>query len=68
MDKIKNAVSGSSGSKDHGNNNAQKEDYLDKGLDAAEQKWGGMSKEDTQRHRETNEKIVCSPYHLEKVM
>jgi hypothetical protein len=63
MDKIKNAVSGSSNS---GNNNAQKEDYLDKGLDAAEQKWGGMSKEDTQRHRETNEKIVRSSHLPEK--
>lgn len=41
------------------NNSQQKEDYLDKGLDAVEKKYGGASTEDTQRHRGVNEKIVC---------
>lgn len=36
----------------------QQEDYLDKGLDAAEKKWGGASAQDTEKNRQTNEKIV----------
>ncbi|EMD68508.1 hypothetical protein COCSADRAFT_33402 [Bipolaris sorokiniana ND90Pr] len=40
------------------NNSQQKEDYLDKGLDAVEKKYGGASTEDTQRHRGVNEKIT----------
>ncbi|XP_014551758.1 hypothetical protein COCVIDRAFT_30751 [Bipolaris victoriae FI3] len=40
------------------NNNQQKEDYLDKGLDAVEKKYGGASTEDTQRYRSVNEKIT----------
>lgn len=41
------------------NNNAQqKEDYLDKGLDAAEKKYGGASAQDTDKYRGVNEKIV----------
>lgn len=36
----------------------EQEDYLDKGLDAAEKKWGGASAQDTEKNRETNEKIV----------
>lgn len=39
-------------------NNAQKEDYLDKGLDAAEKKFGGPALQDTQKNRAVNEKIV----------
>lgn len=45
-----------------GNNNAQKEDYLDKGLDAAEKKWGGAAGQDTQKNRAVNEKIVSRSY------
>lgn len=37
---------------------AQKEDYLDKGLDAAEKKFGGSWGQDTQKNRGVNEKIV----------
>lgn len=37
---------------------AQKEDYLDKGLDAAEKKFGGAAGQDTQKNRAVNEKIV----------
>lgn len=36
----------------------QNEDYLDKGLDAAEKKWGGSLGQDTQKNRNVNEKIV----------
>jgi hypothetical protein len=39
---------------------AQKEDYLDKGLDAAEKKFGGSWGQDTQKNRGVNEKIVRS--------
>ena len=38
---------------------AQNEDYLDKGLDAAEKKFGGSMGQDTQKNRAMNEKIVC---------
>ncbi|KAK3207453.1 hypothetical protein GRF29_103g1022391 [Pseudopithomyces chartarum] len=37
---------------------AQKEDYLDKGLDAAEKKFGGSWGQDTQKNRGVNEKIT----------
>lgn len=37
----------------------QKEDYLDKGLDAAEKKFGGSLGQDTQKNRGVNEQIVC---------
>ncbi|KAL1645850.1 hypothetical protein SLS61_008111 [Didymella pomorum] len=43
------------------NNNAaagQKEDYLDKGLDAAEKKFGGSMGQDAQKNRAVNEKIL----------
>ncbi|KAJ4405119.1 hypothetical protein N0V91_005481 [Didymella pomorum] len=43
------------------NNNAaagQKEDYLDKGLDAAEKKFGGSMGQDAQKNRAVNEKIT----------
>ena len=39
-------------------NQAQREDYLDKGLDAAEKKFGGAAGQDTQKNRGVNEKIV----------
>ncbi|KAJ4315730.1 hypothetical protein N0V94_005813 [Neodidymelliopsis sp. IMI 364377] len=35
-----------------------KEDYLDKGLDAAEKKFGGSMGQDTTKNRGVNEKIV----------
>lgn len=37
-----------------------KEDYLDKGLDAAEKKFGGSMVQDTQKNRAVNEKIVST--------
>lgn len=40
----------------------QREDYLDKGLDAAEKKWGGAAGQDTEKNRGVNEKIVCLPH------
>lgn len=39
--------------------NAQNEDYLDKGLDAAEKKYGGSWGQNTEKNRGVNEKIVC---------
>jgi hypothetical protein len=42
------------------NQTAGKEDYLDKGLDAAEKKYGGSMGQDSQKNRAMNEKIVCS--------
>lgn len=36
----------------------QNEDYLDKGLDAVEKKFGGSMGQDTQKNRAMNEKIV----------
>lgn len=43
----------------HGSNQSgQKEDYLDKGLDAAEKKYGGSIGQNTQKNRAVNEKIV----------
>ncbi|KAF2197303.1 hypothetical protein GQ43DRAFT_475562 [Delitschia confertaspora ATCC 74209] len=36
----------------------QNEDYLDKGLDAAEKKYGGSMGQDTQKNRNVNEKIT----------
>ncbi|RMZ70152.1 hypothetical protein GMOD_00000209 [Pyrenophora seminiperda CCB06] len=36
----------------------QREDYLDKGLDAAEKKWGGSAGQDTEKNRAVNEKII----------
>jgi hypothetical protein len=35
-----------------------KEDYLDKGLDSAEKKYGGSMGQDTEKNRGVNEKIV----------
>jgi hypothetical protein len=37
---------------------ADQRDYLDKGLDAAEKKYGGSWGQDTQGHRAMNEKIT----------
>jgi hypothetical protein len=39
---------------------AGQEDYLDKGLDAVEKKYGGSMGQDTQKNRAVNEKIVRS--------
>ncbi|CAI6338822.1 unnamed protein product [Periconia digitata] len=39
-------------------NPTEKRDYLDKGLDAAEKKWGGEWGQDTEKHRALNEKIT----------
>ncbi|EDU49359.1 hypothetical protein Ptr902_10137 [Pyrenophora tritici-repentis] len=38
----------------------QREDYLDKGLDAAEKKWGGSAGQNTEKNRGVNEKITDS--------
>lgn len=40
------------------NNNGQQKDYLDKGLDAAEKKFGGAWGQNTEKNRGINEKIV----------
>ncbi|EKG12204.1 hypothetical protein MPH_10687 [Macrophomina phaseolina MS6] len=57
MDKLTSKLGGGSG---HGNQagGSQNEDYLDKGLDAAEKKYGGSWGQDTQKHRAMNEKIT----------
>lgn len=39
---------------------ADQRDYLDKGLDAAEKKYGGSWGQDTDKHRALNEKIVST--------
>jgi hypothetical protein len=39
-------------------NTSGNEDYLDKGLDAAEKKFGGAAGADSQKNRGVNEKIV----------
>ncbi|KAJ4365540.1 hypothetical protein N0V83_008159 [Neocucurbitaria cava] len=39
-------------------NNAGQEDYLDKGLDSVEKKYGGSMGADTQKNRGVNEKIT----------
>jgi hypothetical protein len=39
---------------------AGKEDYADKGLDAAEKKFGGSMGQNTEKNRGVNEKIVSS--------
>ncbi|KAJ4350616.1 hypothetical protein N0V95_004575 [Ascochyta clinopodiicola] len=36
----------------------QKEDYLDKGLDSVEKKFGGSMGQDSQKNRGVNEKIT----------
>jgi hypothetical protein len=40
------------------NTNAGNEDYLDKGLDAVEKKFGGSMGQNTEKNRGMNEKIV----------
>ncbi|KAB2576325.1 hypothetical protein BFW01_g9096 [Lasiodiplodia theobromae] len=56
MDKLASKLGGgSSSNKQTGN---QQEDYLDKGLDAAEKKYGGSWGQDTEKHRAMNEKIT----------
>jgi hypothetical protein len=67
MDQLKNAFSSSSNNTNQptsNTNNAQNEDYLDKGLDAAEKKYGGAWGQDTQKNRAMNEKIVSSLHML----
>ena len=46
------------------NNNAAagNEDYLDKGLDAVEKKFGGSMGSDPNKNRGVNEKIVSLPF------
>jgi hypothetical protein len=39
-------------------NQGQREDYLDKGLDTAEKKFGGAAGQDSEKNRGVNEKIV----------
>jgi hypothetical protein len=39
----------------------QREDYLDKGLDTAEKKFGGAAGQDSEKNRGVNEKIVRTP-------
>ena len=41
------------------NAGAGKEDYLDKGLDSVEKKFGGSAGSNPQKNRGVNEKIVC---------
>ena len=43
------------------NANAGNKDYLDKGLEAAEKKFGGSWGQDTEKNRNVNEKIVWLP-------
>ncbi|KAF2846032.1 hypothetical protein T440DRAFT_472187 [Plenodomus tracheiphilus IPT5] len=45
-------------SSNNNNQAGQKEDYLDKGLDAAEKKYGGSAGQDSQKNRGVNEKIT----------
>jgi hypothetical protein len=49
-----NDTSATSGNQNQG----QREDYLDKGLDTAEKKFGGAAGQDPQKNRAVNEKIV----------
>lgn len=42
---------------------ANQRDYVDKGLDAAEKKYGGSMGQNTDKNRAVNEKIV-SPMHV----
>lgn len=44
-----------------GTTNNNNEDYLDKGLDAVEKKYGGSLGQNTEKNRNINEKIVCPP-------
>lgn len=56
MENITSKLGG--GSSTNKNTGGQNEDYLDKGLDAAEKKYGGSLGQDPQKNRATNEKIV----------
>jgi hypothetical protein len=47
---------------------ADQRDYLDKGLDAAEKKYGGSWGQNTEGHRAMNEKIVSSRHQLSLVL
>jgi len=48
--------------------NPQNEDYLDKGLDAVEKKFGGSWGQNTQKNRNINEKIVRSHFPFLPIM
>lgn len=41
------------------NQAGQKDDYVDKGLSAAEKKFGGPSMQDQSKMKGINEKVVC---------
>jgi hypothetical protein len=47
---------------------ADQRDYLDKGLDAAEKKYGGSWGQNTQGHRAMNEKIVSNRHQPSPVL
>jgi hypothetical protein len=47
---------------------ANQRDYLDKGLDAAEKKYGGSWGQNTEGHRAMNEKIVSSRHQLSLIL
>jgi hypothetical protein len=47
-------------------NQGGKEDYVDKGLDAAEKKYGGSMGQDSEKNRAMNEKVVCSMNSLDR--
>ncbi|OJD34668.1 uncharacterized protein BKCO1_2100075 [Diplodia corticola] len=57
MDKLASKLGGGSSTSNQSAGN-QQEDYLDKGLDAAEKKYGGSMGQDTQKNRAMNEKIT----------
>ncbi|KAH7378674.1 hypothetical protein BKA66DRAFT_421149 [Pyrenochaeta sp. MPI-SDFR-AT-0127] len=49
---------GGNTSHNNNNNNAGQKDYLDKGLDAAEKKYGGSAGQNADKNRAVNEKIT----------
>ncbi|KAL8696105.1 MAG: hypothetical protein Q9201_007826, partial [Fulgogasparrea decipioides] len=57
MDKLKNLASGGGSGEQKPAAGGGQEDYLDKGLDAAEKRFGGGNV-DPAKQRETNEKIT----------
>lgn len=57
MDKITSKLGGGSSGQSK-NASGQNEDYLDKGLDSVEKKYGGSWGQNTEKNRATNEKIT----------
>ncbi|KAL1630913.1 hypothetical protein SLS56_004726 [Neofusicoccum ribis] len=57
MDKLTSKLGGGS-STSNTSGGAQNEDYLDKGLDATEKKYGGSMGQNTEKNRAMNEKIT----------